>query len=164
MSDELQAWYDDFSAAMQAGGLTSTDITRLRSTYQDLADKALQARDEIAAITDYDITSSQSSQSKGVAGMTSTQADEVNGRFTALQIAGEAIRSQVEAQSVTLNAINADTQQLRYNAAQIAQNIAQSVEIQQSSASTLARIEQHTSNLPAMLAALNDINKNTKNL
>jgi hypothetical protein len=164
LGDELQAWYDDFADSMADGKLTSADVSRLRATYESLAQEAVDIRDSVAEITGYDITSSQSSTSKGFEAMSATTADELNGRFTALQIAGEAIRSQVEAQTVTLTAINADTQSMRYNVAQIVEGVKASVEIQTTSAEHLAKIEGYTSNLPAMLTALNKINDNTKNI
>jgi hypothetical protein len=164
MGDRLQAWYDDFAETMQAGGLTSSDVARLRTAYEEMAAEALDVRDAMAQITDYDITSSTTSSSKGVEAMSSVQADELNGRFTALQIAGEAIRKEVEAQSINAAQLLSNVQLISVDTSSIAKGIAQSVEIQQTSATHLAKIENYTSNLPAMLAALNNIDKNTKNL
>jgi hypothetical protein len=165
MGDQLQAWYDDFAATMQAGGLTTADVTRLRNTYQQLAAQALDARDSIAEITGYDLTSSTSATSNNAfSGMSSVQADELNGRFTALQIATEAIRAQVETSSLVQAQYGTDTAAIRAQNAELADSAKQTLEIQQTSAEHLARIADYTSNLPQMLAQLVKIESNTKNL
>ena len=56
----------------------------------------MELRDQAAAITGYDGTSAgQKTSSSSVGTITQDQASELNGRFTALQIAGENINNNV---------------------------------------------------------------------
>ena len=72
----------------------------------------MKLRDELAAATGYDKISqestSQSSTSRGFGTeMTHEDAGELSGRFTALQIAGEEIKTQNIAQTQSLNLLTA---------------------------------------------------------
>ena len=88
-SDKLRTWYDKFGEAMKL-------------------------RDELAAATGYDKISqestSQSASSKGFQAMSQDTGEELNGRFTALQIAGEEIKNQsiIQSQSLNLLTVKAD--------------------------------------------------------
>lgn len=94
LDNELQSFYDEW-AKMAENGLTSDEISQLNKKYNDIVQKGLQYRDEAAKITGYTGTSSQSATSGGWQSMGQDTADELNGRFTALQIAGENISSNM---------------------------------------------------------------------
>lgn len=94
LDNELQSFYDEW-AKMAENGLTSDEISQLNNKYNDIVQKGLQYRDEAAKITGYTGTSSQSASSGGWQSMGQDTADELNGRFTALQIAGENISSNM---------------------------------------------------------------------
>lgn len=106
--DELRKWYESFSAATgKEGGITSSDIKDLREGWDTIVNGALEDRKAWEQIVGGGGTStSQESSKKGFATMSQDSADELNGRFTALQIAGEEIKNQSVEQTRLLDSIN----------------------------------------------------------
>lgn len=106
--DELRKWYESFSEAMgKEGGITSSDIKDLREGWDTIVNGALEDRKAWEQIVGGGGTStSQESSKKGFATMSQDSADELNGRFTALQIAGEEIKNQSVEQTRLLDSIN----------------------------------------------------------
>jgi hypothetical protein len=95
LSDQLQAFYDKW-ASLSEGGLTQSEINELQEIWNGLADQGLAIRNEVAAITGYDKASqSQSGSSGSYETISEDTAEELNGRFTALQIAGESAASSL---------------------------------------------------------------------
>ena len=97
-SDKLRTWYDKFGEAMKDDGtLDNNERKELMDEYMGYVDEAMKLRDELAAATGYDKISqestSQSASSKGFQAMSQDTGEELNGRFTALQIAGEEIKN-----------------------------------------------------------------------
>ena len=97
-SDKLRTWYDKFGEAMKDDGtLDNNERKELMDEYMGYVDEAMKLRDELAAATGYDKISqeaaSQSASSKGFQTMSQDTGEELNGRFTALQIAGEEIKN-----------------------------------------------------------------------
>lgn len=97
-SDKLRTWYDKFGEAMKDDGtLDNNERKELMDEYMGYVDEAMKLRDELAAATGYDKISqesySQSSSSRGFQAMSQDTGEELNGRFTALQIAGEEIKN-----------------------------------------------------------------------
>lgn len=105
--DELRKWYDSFSAAMgKEGGITSSDIKDLREGWDIIVNGALEDRKAWEQIVGGGGTfTSQGSSKKGFATMSQDSADELNGRFTALQIAGEEIKNQMIAVVMGINSL-----------------------------------------------------------
>lgn len=110
-SDKLEGWWKKFGAAMEDNELTKTEREALQDEYMQYIEEAMKLRDELAAATGYDKISqdstSQSSTSKGFQAMSQETGEELNGRFTALQIAGEEIKTQNIAQTQSLNLLTA---------------------------------------------------------
>lgn len=102
--DELRKWYESFSEAMgKEGGITSSDIKDLRERWDTIVNGALEDRKAWEQIVGGGGTStSQESSKKGFATMSQDSADELNGRFTALQIAGEEIKNQNQLQTMSI--------------------------------------------------------------
>ena len=92
---DLKKLYDDWAKAIKDndGKLTETDIEAFNKRYDDIVQEGLKRRDDWAKVTGYtgSSSSSQTATSGGWASMGQDTADELNGRFTALQIAGESI-------------------------------------------------------------------------
>lgn len=92
---DLKTLYDDWAKAIDEknGKLDETDIDAFNKRYNDIIQKGLKRRDDWAKVTGYtgSSSSSQTATSGGWASMGQDTADELNGRFTALQIAGESI-------------------------------------------------------------------------
>lgn len=114
-SDKLRAWYDKFGEAMKDDGtLDNNERKELMDEYMGYVDEAMKLRDELAAATGYDKISqestSQLASSKGFQEMSQDTGEELNGRFTALQIAGEEIKNQniIQSQSLNLLTVKAD--------------------------------------------------------
>lgn len=95
INGDLKKLYDDWAKAIKDndGQLTETDIEAFNKRYDDIVQEGLKRRDEWAKVTGYtgSSSSSQTATSGGWASMGQDTADELNGRFTALQIAGESI-------------------------------------------------------------------------
>lgn len=114
-SDKLRTWYDKFGEAMKDDGtLDNNERKELMDEYMGYVDEAMKLRDELATATGYDKISqestSQSASSKGFQAMSQDTGEELNGRFTALQIAGEEIKNQniIQSQSLNLLTVKAD--------------------------------------------------------
>ena len=95
INGDLKKLYDDWAKAIKDndGKLTETDIEAFNKRYDDIVQEGLKRRDDWAKVTGYtgSSSSSQTATSGGRASMGQDTADELNGRFTALQIAGESI-------------------------------------------------------------------------
>lgn len=95
INGDLKKLYDDWAKAIKDndGKLTETDIKAFNKRYDDIVQEGLKRRDDWAKVTGYtgSSSSSQTATSGGWASMGQDTADELNGRFTALQITGESI-------------------------------------------------------------------------
>lgn len=95
INGDLKKLYDDWAKAMKDknGKLTKDDVDAFYKRYDDIVQEGLKRRDEWAKVTGYtgSSSSSQTATSGGWASMGQDTADELNGRFTALQISGESI-------------------------------------------------------------------------
>lgn len=95
INGDLKKLYDDWAKAIKNndGKLTEADIDVFNKRYDDIVQEGLKRRDEWAKVTGYtgSSSSSQTATSGGWASMGQDTADELNGRFTAMQIAGESI-------------------------------------------------------------------------
>lgn len=120
-SDKLRPWYDRFGNSMENDGkLDPGEMDKLLNGdgdfmgWNEMVEEAMKLRDELAAATGYDKisqeTTSQSASSKGFQAMSQDTGEELNGRFTALQIAGEEIKNQniIQSQSLNLLTVKAD--------------------------------------------------------
>ncbi len=97
INGDLKKLYDDWAALMKAknGQLTDADIEDFNKRYEDIVSEGMKRRDEWSKVTGFTGTSSQSATSGGWQSMGQDTADELNGRFTALQIAGENISANM---------------------------------------------------------------------
>lgn len=91
--------------------LTAEEISDLRKDWNDIIKAATEEAKNIDAIVGGSSSSSQEASKKGFATASQDSIDELNGRFTALQIAGEEIKNQSITQSQSLNILTmkADT-------------------------------------------------------
>ena len=95
MNGDLKKLYEDWADAIDAanGDSSKIDIDAFNKRYDDIVQEGMKRRDDWAKVTGYtgSSSSSQTATSGGWASMGQDTADELNGRFTALQIAGESI-------------------------------------------------------------------------
>lgn len=94
LDKDLKEFYDEWSK-LAKDGLSEPEIDYLTNKWNGIVDKGIKFRDEAAKITGYTGTSSQEATSGGWQSMGQETAEELNGRFTALQIAGESISASM---------------------------------------------------------------------
>lgn len=110
-SEKLEAWWEKFGKSMDDNELPESEREDLQNEYMQYVEEAMKIRDEIAAATGYTGSSSSSSQEtskKGFATASQDSIDELNGRFTALQIAGEEIKNQNQQQTMSILELKAE--------------------------------------------------------
>lgn len=126
LDKDIQDFYNKWSEYSQTGNkLEGWEVNDLRDLWGDITDKGIKLRDEIASFTGYDNTrsSSQESSKKGFATASQDQIEELNGRFTAGQIAWEETKNQAVMQTEKLSILNIKTESL-VNVASDQRNIA----------------------------------------
>ena len=95
LEDDLKEFYNEW-AELSKDGLSKDDVNYLQGKWKDYVNKGIAIRDEASQITGYTgENSSQTATAGGFENMSQDSADELNGRFTALQIAGENISSNM---------------------------------------------------------------------
>ena len=101
---QMQKWYNEWKKAMGDDDLTSEEKQLLDSMKQTMVD---DMKKEVDAINQFFGTMfSQQASSKGLEAMSQDTGEELNGRFTALQVAGEEIKNQSIQQTGLLSSIN----------------------------------------------------------
>lgn len=108
----LEKWYKAFGSYMEDGTISEAEMKQLRESggtyydettgkyesfqsWQSMSDSALAARDALKDVFGWaDSGYKQEASSKGFQSMSQDTGEELNGRFTALQIAGESIAAQ----------------------------------------------------------------------
>lgn len=88
--------------------LTAEEISDLRKDWNDIIKAATEEAKNIDAIVGGSSSSSQEASKKGFATASQDSIDELNGRFTALQIAGEEIKNQNQLQTMSILELRAD--------------------------------------------------------
>lgn len=112
---KIEALYNDWAAKSDSDGdgvfdLTAKESAELKDAQKALAEQIIAERDAMADAFGWSSqeSTSQSSTSRGFGTeMTHEDAGELSGRFTALQIAGEEIKTQNIAQTQSLNLLTA---------------------------------------------------------
>lgn len=85
--------------------LTAEEISDLRKDWNDIIRAATEEAKNIDAIVDGSSSSSQEASKKGFATASQDSIDELNGRFTALQISSEEIKNQMIAVVMGINSL-----------------------------------------------------------
>lgn len=105
---KIQELYDSWSKAGEDGLFSESEVDRLRSMQQSITDAMLAERDRLEEVFGWSSSSSQEASKKGFATASQDSIDELNGRFTALQIAGEEIKNQNQLQTMSILELRAD--------------------------------------------------------
>lgn len=166
--ERLKKWYETFADYMSTDGLDTKEMQELTSDYLKMTNDAIAERDAIADLVGYNPESSSSSSTsasgRGIETATQEQVSELNGRFTALQIAGEAIRTQ---STMTNGLLQALTQQLTPSiTASEGMNatLKELRELAWQRNNYLSDISDYSKNLVAIKKSLSQIESNTQNL
>ena len=106
---ELQKWYDAFAAANDnKTGISEEDYKKLQEQWNDIVTDAVKERDKLKELLGWTSeSSSQDSTKRGFEAMSQDTGEELNGRFTALQVSNEEIKNQSVVQSQALNLLTA---------------------------------------------------------
>ena len=96
---ELENWYKSFADAMDSGDeLTKEEQNALKDDYDRIVNAAIAERNNLRDTLGWETDpTKQEADKKGFAAMSQDTGEELNGRFTALQIAGENISAQMNA-------------------------------------------------------------------
>lgn len=105
--DRINALYGQWSDAAQSDKeITEEEANALKNQYQQIVNDMMRDREEMAKSFGWDASvTSQESSKKVSASVTQDSIDEVSGRFTALQIAGEEIKNQMISAVVGINSL-----------------------------------------------------------
>lgn len=109
LGNDMQAFYDEWAERAEANGgkLSKTDITALKGKYDEMVQEGLKIRDEVAEITGYKQSYEQSASSGSFESMSQDTGEELNGRFTAVQIATEGTYEETKLINTKLDTIAA---------------------------------------------------------
>lgn len=94
LGDDMEKFYKNWAAkSRQATNenrkLSTTEINALKDEYAGIVEKGLKLRDEVADITGYKSVYDQEASTGAFESMSQDTGEELNGRFTAVQIATE---------------------------------------------------------------------------
>lgn len=109
LGNDMAAFYDEWTERAKANGgkLSQMDINELKGKYDEMVQEGLKIRDEVAEITGYKQSYEQSASSGSFESMSQDTGDELNGRFTAVQIATEGTYEETKLINTKLDAIAA---------------------------------------------------------
>ena len=109
LGNDMQAFYDEWTERAEANGgkLFQMDINELKGRYDEMVQEGLKIRDEVAEITGYKQSYEQSASSGSFESMSQDTGEELNGRFTAVQIATEGTYEEAKLINTKLDAIAA---------------------------------------------------------
>lgn len=105
---KIQELYDSWSKAGEDGLFSESEVERLRAMQQSITDAMLEERERLEEVFGWSSSSFQEASKKGFATASQDSIDEFNGRFTALQIAGEEIKNQNQLQTMSILELRAD--------------------------------------------------------
>lgn len=110
MNKKLKPLYESWANKMKENGgrqLTPTELNNLKEEYDNIVQEGLAIRDNIADITGYKQSYEQSASSGSFESMSQDTGEELNGRFTAVQIATEGTYEETKLINTKLDAIAA---------------------------------------------------------
>lgn len=110
MNKKLKPLYESWANKMKENGgrqLTPTELNNLKEEYDKIVQEGLAIRDNIADITGYKQSYEQSTSSGSFESMSQDTGEELNGRFTAVQIATEGTYEEAKLINTKLDAIAA---------------------------------------------------------
>jgi len=168
--DAVNKWRDQFAAASE-GGLTEEEIAKLKKDYDAMINKASIDANNLEKVTGVSLTepastssTSGTSASSNFSSMSQDTGDELNGRFTALQMSG---------QNIEQYNLSIDTNMKSLLDVQIimGDNVAKQIEymemghqVQLQSMWHLQDIAKYTKVLPTMAENIEKVRKNTERL
>lgn len=157
LNDEMQKWYDQFEQRTADEVLSDEDVNFLRQQYESMYKEAQNKVNGMLAAAGVGLegaSSSQESSKKGFATASQDQIEELNGRFTAGQIAWEETKNQAVMQTEKLSILNIKTESL-VNLASDQRNIAD--ETRTILANSYLELQQINENTGAIIKPITEI-------
>ena len=106
LDKDLKDLYNRWADKLKGGAMSKDDIDKFQEEYNNLVNQGIAIRDNMSQLTGYTgSSSSQTATSGGWASVGQESVDELNGRFTALQISGESIAQNMEITIATMETI-----------------------------------------------------------
>ena len=171
---KIEALYNDWANKSDSNGdgifdLTSSEADELRKAQQALAEEMIAERDAMAEVFGWTSSaSSQESSKKGFATMSQDSADELNGRFTALQIAGEEIKNQNQLQTMSILELKAGMLTISANSSGIKDIASETRDLIRLSYEAITDIRDNTNvmvkPIQQMAADIAEVKRNTNGL
>ena len=166
--DGIREWYDMWAKSLEDNTISSDEQKALDELQSSIITGAVESAKLINDQFDTSESSSQDATSKGFNTMDQDTGNELNGRFTALQIAGEDIKQQSIEQNISLKDISYKAGEILSvsndirNIADDTRNIIantylETVEIRENTGQTVKELK-------SVNQRLENIEKNTKNL
>ena len=151
LDDELNNFYEKWvEYTKSGGGLDKGEIDELKGIWDGITEKGIKIRDEVAAITGYtggQQADSQSATSRGYQTMSQDDGNELNGRFSDLQMKGQ----QIIDINTGIRDIASEIRQLQVESLLelrgINENTGNTVKILKMHTSMLSRISDNTSRI-----------------
>lgn len=143
-------------------GLTESEVERLKKEQQAIVEQMIQDRDQLAEIFGWknelekSAASSQQSSTGGFETMSQESADELNGRFTALQMAGEELSLLAQERNAQILVISASMENLNASFA-YASGIVE--DIRQRQVESLLELQQINDNTLAVVKPIQQMQK-----
>jgi hypothetical protein len=127
MEEAMKAWYERWSAAMKDGSINNREVRdALMKEYQDIVNRGDEKARELEEMVYGEGGKTANAVDQGTKGsfegMSQETADELNGRFTALQIAGERVAESTSIMAQTMAEMKV-MQSLSLNIAEESQTI-----------------------------------------
>lgn len=143
-------------------GLTESEVERLKKEQQAIVEQMIQDRDQLAEIFGWkneleeSAASSQEASAGGFENMSQESADELNGRFTALQMAGEELSLLAQERNAQMLVISASMESLNASFA-YASGIVE--DIRQRQVESLLELQQINDNTLAVVKPIQQMQK-----
>lgn len=159
--DKIEQLYNQWTQ-LGDNGLTESEVERLKKEQQAIVEQMIQDRDQLAEIFGWkneleeSAASSQQASAGGFETMSQDSADELNGRFTALQMAGEELSLLAQERNAQMLVISASMEALGASFSS-ATNIVD--EIRQRQVESLLELQQINDNTLAVVKPIQQIQK-----
>lgn len=148
--------------------LTAEEISDLRKDWNDIIRAATEEAKNIDAIVDGSSSSFQKATSKGFTTASQDSIDELNGRFTALQIAGEEIKNQNQQQTMSILELKAEMLPIITNTSGIKDIASETRDLLRLSYEAIADIRDNTNvivkPIQQMASDIAEVKRNTNGL
>ncbi|WP_455612859.1 hypothetical protein [Bacteroides congonensis] len=173
LRDKAQEFYKKYTLLADSDengklDLTTEEISDLRKDWNDIIRAATEEAKNIDAIVGGSSSSFQKATSKGFATASQDSIDELNGRFTALQIAGEEIKNQNQQQTMSILELKAEMLPIIANTSGIKDIASETRDLLRLSYEAIADIRDNTNvivkPIQQMASDIAEVKRNTNGL